>query len=120
MSDKKPLDELLGELKERAKELNSLYQVQELLNDPKNSIEDICEGLVKIIPPGWQYPDICHVKIKLRDEAYTSGNFVETEWVQKSDILIQNEVVGQILVYYDEETPEPWVAFIASAAEECF
>ena len=106
MSDKKPLDELLGELKERAKELNSLYQVQELLNESKNSIEDICRGLVKIIPPGWQYPDICHAKINLQGETYASKDLIETEWVQKSDILIQNEVVGQISIYYDEETPK--------------
>lgn len=105
MSKKKPLEVLLGELKERAKELNCLYQVQELLNDPGNSIEDICNGLVEAIPPGWQYSDICRAKINLNSKAYSSVDLIETEWVQKSDILIQSEVVGQICVYYEEETP---------------
>jgi len=105
MSEKKPLDDLIGELKERAKELNCLYQVQELLTNPENAIEDICAGLVDTIPPGWQYPDICRAKIQLFSETYMPEDLVETNWVQKSDILIQNEVVGHIFVYYLEETP---------------
>ena len=105
MSEKKPLDVLLGELKERAKELNCLYQVQELLNNPENTIDDICNGLVEAIPPGWQYPDICRAKIQLHTNTYASDDLVETEWVLKSDIHIQNEVVGQICVFYEEEAP---------------
>ena len=105
MSEKKPLDDLIGELKERAKELNCLYQVQELLNNPENTIEDICNGLVETIPPGWQYPDICKAKIELFAKTYMPEDLVETNWVQKSDILIQNEIVGHIFVYYLEETP---------------
>ncbi|MEE4259894.1 MAG: PEP/pyruvate-binding domain-containing protein [Bacteroidales bacterium] len=105
MNEKKPLDDLIGELKERAKELNCLYQVQELLNNPENSIEDICTGLVDTIPPGWQYPDICRAKIQLFSKTYMPEDLVETNWVQKSDILIQNEIVGHLFVYYLEETP---------------
>ena len=106
MSKKKPLDKLLGELKERAKELNCLYQVQELLNDTNNSIDDICRGLVRVIPPGWQYPDICCVKVEIHDKEFVSENFVESKWDQKSDIRVQNEVVGNINVFYTEEMPE--------------
>ncbi len=106
MSNKKNIDELLGELKERAKELNCLYQVQELLNNPENSIEDICQGLVSVIPPGWQYPDICHVKIEIHNKVLVSDDFVETPWVQKADVIVQNENVGLVSVYYGEEMPE--------------
>ena len=105
MSDKKSLDGLLSELKERAKELSCLYQVQETLNNPENSIEDICNSLVQVIPPGWQYPDICKAKIILHSVTYTSNDFLETDWVLSSDIRVQNEVVGCIKVYYTEEMP---------------
>ena len=106
MTENKPYDQLMLELKERAKELNCLYQVQELLIDPNNSTKDICEGLVNVIPPGWQYPDICKVKINLQGNSYQSEGFLETEWMQKSAIKVQNETVGEIRVYYLDETPE--------------
>ena len=90
MSDNKPLDQLILELQERAKELTCLYQMQELLNDHENTTKDICKGLVVIIPPGWQYPDICRAKISLMGEVYHSGSFNETPWVLRAEILIQN------------------------------
>ncbi len=106
MSDNKPLDQLIVELQERAKELTCLYQMQELLNNPENTIKDICKGLVEVIPPGWQYPDICRARINLMGEIYQSEDFVETPWVQKTDILIQNEPVGELIVCYTEVRPQ--------------
>lgn len=106
MTENKPYDKLLLELKERAKELNCLYRIQELLINPDNSIGQICTGLVEVIPPGWQYPDICRVKIVLRGSTYASKGLTETEWVQESEVKVQNEVIGKIMVFYTEETPE--------------
>ena len=58
-----PFDGLLKDLKERAKELNCLYEVIELTNKPKLTIDDVLSRVVLVIPPGWQYPQICHAKI---------------------------------------------------------
>jgi len=60
-----PINKLLYDLKERAKELNCLYQIQELLNSPGVTLGQICDGTVKAIPPGWQYPDICRATVIL-------------------------------------------------------
>ena len=48
---------ILHELQERAKELNCLYRVDELLNQPELPLERILRGIVEILPPGWQYPN---------------------------------------------------------------
>ncbi len=64
MNDKpKPIDRLLHDLRERAKELNCLYEVQELLSTPGITINEICLGIIKVLPPGWQYPDVCQAQI---------------------------------------------------------
>ena len=102
----KPLDRLMYELKERAKELNCLYNVQELLNEPNATLGDICRGIVAVIPPGWQYPDVCQAKITLHDSVYQSPGFVETPWLQYADINVQEETLGQITVYYIEDRPD--------------
>ena len=47
---------ILRELQERAKELNCLYKVDELLNRPDLSLEEIFRAMIAVLPPGWQYP----------------------------------------------------------------
>jgi predicted nucleotidyltransferase len=106
MSDQKdPLDILIYELKERAKELNCLYEVQELINEPGATKDEICEGIIRAIPPGWQYPDICRAEITFGSSIYQSPDFSETPWVQRADVNVQDETIGGISVYYLEERP---------------
>ncbi|MBL7033625.1 MAG: pyruvate, phosphate dikinase [Candidatus Delongbacteria bacterium] len=100
------LDKLTSDLKERAKELNCLYEVQELLSQPDATLQDICPGVIQAIQNGWQYPDVCQVSIKLQDCAFQTDGFVETEWFQSAEIMTQNEAVGIISVYYLEERPQ--------------
>lgn len=104
-NQKKSIDHLLDELKERAKELNCIYQVKELTNSSDLTPADVFRKVVDVIPPGWQFPDICQAKIICDGEVYESENFKETPWVQSADILVQGEPVGEIRVYYTEEMP---------------
>ena len=105
IEDNQPIDGLIYDLRERAKELNALYQVQEILNQPDASLEDVCRGIVEVIPPGWQYPDVCHAQITIRDSSYKTPDFIETSWVQRSPIILQDETIGEICVYYTEDRP---------------
>ena len=59
-NENKPLEKIIVDLKERAKELNCLYEVQEILSKFDDPIEKICKGIINAIPPGWQYPDVCY------------------------------------------------------------
>ena len=101
----KPIDKLIYELRERAKELACLYEVQELISTPEITIDEICEGIIKAIPPGWQYPDICQAEINLAGKTYHSPGLMKSPWKQNADIIIQDEQLGWISVYYTEERP---------------
>ena len=105
MKKNKSLDNIIIDLKERAKELSCLYEIQELLGDINREVEGICRGMIHAIPPGWQFPEICVVKIVFRDLEFKSENFQATKWVQKNEIILQDERVGSINVYYTEERP---------------
>jgi len=104
--DNKPIESLVHDLQERAKELNCLYNVQELLSKTELSIDEICQGIIKAIPPGWQYPEISQARITLDGKVFKTDDFSETPWMQKTDIVVQDEVMGQITVAYNEEKPE--------------
>ncbi len=106
MKDSKSLNLLISELKERAKELTCLYQVQELLNNAEITEKEICESMLTILPKGWQYSDICCAKINLLGQDYYSDNCTDTLWVQEADILLQNERIGKICVCYTELRPQ--------------
>jgi hypothetical protein len=101
----KPIDRLLHDLRERAKELNCLYEVQELLSAPNITTDGICRGIIKVLPPGWQYPDVCQAEIIYGGKTYQTERFRESPWVQSAEVIVQDEMVGKISVYYTEERP---------------
>ncbi|MFH1686549.1 MAG: PEP/pyruvate-binding domain-containing protein [bacterium] len=104
--EKQPVDKLLQQLKERAKELNCIYRVEEALAGPGATIGDICIRIIEAIPPGWQYPAVCVGRIKLEGQSYTSPDFKETEWVQCADIRVGHMAIGTVEVFYTKEMPE--------------
>lgn len=101
----KPIDLLLYDLRERAKELNCLYQIQELLNQQELSIDDISRGIVNVLPHGWQYPDVCQAEIKIGEKVSFTPGYQQTPWSLLSDITLHDEIIGHIQVSYTEERP---------------
>jgi pyruvate, water dikinase len=99
-------DKLIDSLEERVKELNCLYEIEEILNHSGASIEDALAQIVKIIPNGFQHADICRAKIVYRDAEFFSDDFSESIWSISADITMQQRPVGSIYVYYLEEKPE--------------
>jgi len=96
---------ILHELQERAKELNCLYRVDELLNQSELPLEQILRGIVEILPPGWQYPHDCQARIVFENMTVESANFRPTTWVQSADIVVQGQIVGAVEVSYREQMP---------------
>ncbi len=102
----KSFDKLIDSLEERVKELNCTFEVEELLNRNDLSLEATFEKLVEVIPSGWQYPDLCKIKIVYNDLQVTTANFRESPWSLSADINMQDRVVGWIRAYYIEEKPQ--------------
>jgi signal transduction histidine kinase len=94
------------DLGERVKELNCLYGISRLLEKPRISIGRVLQGVVDLIPPAWQYPEITCAGVSLHDRIFTTKNFKETMWNQSSDIASGGERIGALQVYYLEKRPE--------------
>jgi len=101
----KPADDLIRFLQEREKELNCLYKIEELLNNPEANLEDVYYEIIKAIPPSWHYPDICQARITVDEIDYVPPDFTETPWVLETDITIQDQTIGCLCVYYTREMP---------------
>jgi len=104
----KALTKRTHDLGERAKELNCLYGISNLIEQPGISLEEILQGTVDLIPPSWQYPEITCARIILESQEYRTNNFGDTIWGQTSDIVIHGEKIGSLQVFYLEEKPESY------------
>jgi len=94
------------DLQERIKELNCLYAISKIVENQSNTLEDILQGTVDILPNAWQYPEATCSRIVLRDRTFTSRKFTETLWNQNQPIFVRGDEVGRLDIYYLEEKPE--------------
>ncbi len=101
----KSTEKLLAALHERAKELNCLYRVDEILSWQDVPEDTVYRALVDALPPGWQYPEVCQARITIGSEVYQSEGYRESPWTMRTEIEVQSEVVGEITVSYTEDKP---------------
>jgi len=90
----------IGVLQEREKELKCLYRVEAIIKEDL-PFDEFFMNIVKHIWGGWQYPIITKVKIIFEGETYKEPGWEDTEWVQHADIVIDDNVLGRIEVYYN-------------------
>lgn len=95
-------------LRERIKELNCLYAVAQLAELHSMSLEDFLQGVVDVLPPSWQYPEITCARIEFEDSCYTSRGFRVSRWKQHADILVHGAAVGRVEVCYAKKRPEDY------------
>ena len=87
INEHKPIDNLVFELQERAKELNCLYTIEDSLNRSEISLRQAFHTVINSVPPAFQFPKNCKTKLVYGDIVYQTSDFEETKWFIKSDIL---------------------------------
>ncbi len=102
------LDTFIKSLEERAKELNCLYKIEELLSKSKESVAKTFEKLIDIIPMGFQYIPYCEARIVYEDKVFQKKNFKPTRWKLVAKIKDRDKEVGAVEVYYTEEMPNEY------------
>ncbi|MBT3388083.1 MAG: GHKL domain-containing protein [Desulfobacula sp.] len=84
---------------ERVKELNCLYQVAQCVV-MENNLDEALNKIVCIVPFGWQYTKESSARISFKDNTYHSSDFFESKIYQSEKILIEEQVVGAVEVFY--------------------
>ncbi|MEF8943255.1 MAG: PAS domain S-box protein [Desulfohalobiaceae bacterium] len=102
----KALQQKSRELEERVKELDCLYGLSRLIEQPGISRQELMQSTVELIPFGWQYPDMTCARLLLEGEAFYSSDSRETAWKQSADIVANGSSAGRIEVFYLQEAPE--------------
>ena len=102
----KELQKSMSKVGEQIKELNCLFEISRLLERRRLTLEEILQGIIELIPPAWQYPEITSAKIIIEGQEFSTGNFKETQWTLTQNIVVQLKTVGALAVYFLEERPE--------------
>jgi pyruvate,water dikinase len=92
-----------GRLRERVKELQCLQGVVAIIEAPRGTPEAILQGIVDIIPAGWQFPEFCRARIKARGVVYQTPGFAETSRMQRVPLFARGAAVGSIEIAYADE-----------------
>ncbi len=104
-NDEKKLDKLNHDLGERVKELQCLYGLSRLCEHKHITLEEIFQGFVELISPGWHYPEITCVRLIIHNNHYQTDIFQETPWSQSASIQVHGANIGMVHVFYLEEKP---------------
>ncbi len=91
---------------ERVKELNGLYGTSQLIVEPDNTLDDVFQGTVDLIPPSWHYPEITCARITFKDKQFKTSNWKKSKWTQSTDIATKKGKVGVIEVAYLKQKPK--------------
>ena len=92
-------------LRERVKELTCLYGITQLSEDPSIPIGTLLERIAGLLPPAWQYPEICSAAITLDGVRHSAPGFEDVAPKQTADILVGGQNRGVVEVVYKESTP---------------
>ena len=87
-------------LNERVKELNCLYSISNILNEPFLPTEKIYNNILKVIIPSYQYPEITVVRLLLEGKEYKTKYFNKTIWKQSKSIIVHGRKIGELEIYY--------------------
>jgi len=92
-------------LRERIKELNCWYGIAQLAERNVDSMEGFLKSLVGFLPQSWQYAEVSRACIDFQGASYAGDDFQWTPWRQSAQILVGNDVLGNVTIVYLEERP---------------
>ena len=87
-------------LRERVKELSCLYEIDELVQQQDVMLDDLLQGVVELMPPAWQYPDMATARLVVDNRSYESSNFNDQGSSLRSDIVCGGEKRGFVELVY--------------------
>ncbi len=93
---------LLRSADRRAKELECMYGLAESIRT-RETIEQILCDVVALIPPACGHPAAARVRIRFENSEFASRPFEETRWKVSSPLVVDDERIGSVDLFYLEK-----------------
>src|SRR5512143_1229694 len=105
MTDQTPLEDILKSLQERAKELNCLYRIDEILHDNQRPLEEVLQAVAEALPGGWQYTAHAVARVVVRDLDVRGRGYAESAWKLSAPVVLAGRRIGEVTVQYTHHMP---------------
>ncbi|MCP4114600.1 MAG: PAS domain S-box protein [Desulfobacteraceae bacterium] len=105
-------------LSKRVRELNCLFGLSSLMETPGISVEEFFEQGIRLIPAGWQYPEITCARLVFQGREYETDNYRDTPWRLSRELVVSGSRVGSLDVCYLEERPRAHLGPFLEEEEE--
>ncbi len=92
-------------LHERVKELTCLYGITQVAEHPDTAMRELLRGIVQLLPPAWQYPEITQARIVLDGRSYATPGFSAGVDRQEAPVVIGKAARGVVEVVYTHRRP---------------
>lgn len=107
MDQNSHINKIKASLNERIKELDCLYSISEISYlKQSNSLHEIFNDILNVLPKGWQYPEITCARIVLDGKSYITSNYKSSSCFQSSNISVNKKNRGFIEISYLQKTAE--------------
>lgn len=95
-------------LRERIKELTCLYGVARLAERPAQPLPDFLEGVVRLLPAAWQFPEVTHATIEFRGRRFACGATAPKphDARQSAAIRMGPDTMGAVRIHYTQPRPD--------------
>lgn len=87
------------------KELNSFYEISQLMERRGIRFEDIIRSTVELLPQAMSNPELACARIVFGDKQYKTSNFKKTKWRLARDITQRLNQIGSVEIYYLKQIP---------------
>jgi PAS domain S-box-containing protein len=99
------LASVLHDLNERVKEQTCLYGITKL-TAAEPTLEELLQKAVRLIPPGWQFPEHACCSISYGKLEFKSAGFRKSRWSQDVRRSTYDGTLFSITVYYKKQMPD--------------
>ncbi len=93
-------------LSERVKELTCLYRIVKIAEQTNGALDEIFHGIIKLLPPAWQYPEVACGRIIFDGRSYSTKKITKFSDIMTASIIVSGRKRGSVEVIYLKKMAE--------------
>jgi PAS domain S-box-containing protein len=101
------IEKIAYQLKERVKELDCMFAISRLIENPDLSEDELLQSVVELFSGAFQYPEDTCIRLSFDGKVYRTKNFFESDLKLSAALVVDGLDPGSLEVFLPDEQAEP-------------